>query len=76
MEVFTATLQLTCILLMMIAWSFVLILKPEWIWRLERWLGSKGGAPSGRYLALVRMGGILLLCLCVGMGIWYMGRII
>lgn len=76
MEVLTATVQLTCILLMMIAWSFVLILKPEWIWKLERWLGSKGGAPSSRYLTLVRIGGILLLVLCIGTAIWYMSRIV
>lgn len=75
MEVLTATLQLTCILLLMIAWCFVLILKPIWVWKLEHWLGSKRGAPSTRYLTLVRAGGVLLLVLCIGAGVLFTAKL-
>ncbi len=70
MEVLTAFFQLAMLVLFLLALGLIMLLKPEWIWRLEHWFSVKGGEPSELYIALTRIGGMLLCFFAIGLAVW------
>lgn len=49
---------------LMMIFSFSLglfmIIKPDWIWKIENFLDVKGGEPTEFYLVTMRLGGIVV----------------
>ena len=75
MEVLTATVQMACLLLILLALSLMMLLKPEWLWMAEHWLCVKGGEPTELYIALTRIGGMLLFFLTIGLGVLFTAKL-
>lgn len=75
MEVLTAAVQIAFSLLFLLACSLVMLLKPEWFWRLKYFLSAKGDEPSDLYIPLTRIGGMLLLFLTIGLGVWIAAKL-
>ena len=48
-------------LVVMFALGLFMLLKPEWLWKLEHLFSVKSGEPSELYLAKMRLGGAFLL---------------
>ena len=47
--------------LILLVLGIVMLLKPEWLWKIEHIFTVKNGEPTDLYLALMRVGGILLI---------------
>ena len=47
--------------LILLVLGIVMLLKPEWLWKIEHVFTVKNGEPTDLYLALMRVGGILLI---------------
>ncbi|BAQ31145.1 DUF6199 family natural product biosynthesis protein [Bifidobacterium scardovii] len=51
--------------IVIVAIGVFMIWKPEILWKIENFLSVKGGEPTEFYLAMQRVGGVLLLVLSV-----------
>lgn len=53
--------QFALLLAVLFALAFLMIFRPEWLWKLEHfWSVSPDSRPSDLYLSLTRVGGVLL----------------
>ncbi len=57
------------ILVLLVLGLFMLI-KPEWLWKIENCLTVKGGEPSDFYLASMRIGGVFFSVCAIGILIY------
>lgn len=50
----------------------LMFLKPEWLWKLEHLLSTKGGEPTDFYLSAMRIGGVMFVVIAVFVAIRYL----
>ena len=49
------------LLIVVIALGIFMVVKPDWCWKLEHFLDTKGGEPSDLYLAVTRVLGTAMI---------------
>lgn len=52
------------ILIFLFCFGLFMIIKPDWLWKIDNFLDVKGGEPTDFYLVSTRLGGILLCLIC------------
>ena len=50
----------------------LMLIKPQWLWKLEHLLSVKGGEPTDFYLSMMRLGGVAFVVLAVFFAIRYL----
>lgn len=63
-------------LLFLFALSILLIWKPEWVWKFDNFLSTKGGEPSDFYLAVSRISGVCFLACSLLFAAWLLSQML
>lgn len=57
-------IQVLAVSVLLTALGVLMVVRPEWLWKLEHWLDTVGGEPSEWYLTISRVVGTLLMIFC------------
>ena len=57
-------IQVLAVSVLLTALGVLMVVRPEWLWKLEHWLDTVGGESSEWYLTISRVVGTLLMIFC------------